>query len=236
MSANGARVPRHTIDRPLRLGELFAETVRIYGERVWSAFGLGAIVASAFVAGIFLHPLAGITVISLVITGAWAAATRIVGGDTFGEAWGQVAVRAPVLLVLTVVATLPFALAVSQLFLVVFAVGWLALTGFSIPVAAMERDADPDQGLLHRLGFILRRTLVLARAEYFHAAGVIAALVIIYLLLGIVLVGALRGFAENGDVVAVALAQIVLGPFFFLGLAVLYFEQRARPVSSRRRR
>ena len=236
MSANGARAPGHTIDRPLRLGELFAETVRIYGERVWSAFGLGAVVAGAFVAGIFLHPVAGVAVISLVITATWAAATRVVAGDTFGEAWAQVAVRAPVLVVLTVVAIVPFALAVSQLVLIVFGVAWLALVGFSIPVAVMERDDEADRGLLSRLGFVLRRALVLARTEYFHAAGVIAALVMVYVLLGIVLVGTLRGFAENGDVVAVALAQVVLGPFFFLGLAVLYFEQRSRPVSSRRRR
>jgi hypothetical protein len=218
------------------LGEILAETVRLYGARVWPAFGLGALVAAAFVAGIFLHPLGGIAVISLVITGAWAAATRIVAGDTFTEAWAQVAVRAPVLLVLTAVAIVPFALAVSQLVLIVFGVAWLALVGFSIPVAVMERDTGPDQGLLHRLGFALRRALTLARVEYFHAAGVMAALVMIYILLGVLLVGTLRGFAENGDVVAVALAQLVLGPFFFLGLAVHYFEQRARPVSSRRRR
>jgi hypothetical protein len=35
--------------------------------------------------------------------------------------------------------------------------------------------------------------------------------------------------------VAVLLAQIVLAPLFFLGLSILYFEQKARAVSSRPR-
>jgi hypothetical protein len=63
---------------------------------------------------------------------------------------------------------------------------------------------------------------------------VIAALVLLYILLSIILIGALQGFAENGEVAAVAIAQVVLAPFFYLGLAVLYFDQRARAISSGR--
>ena len=72
----------------------------------------------------------------------------------------------------------------------------------------------------------------LARAEYLHALGVIAALIIIYLVLGIGLGVALVGFADNGRLIAVALVQVVLAPFFFIGLSVLYFEQRARAAVS----
>jgi F0F1-type ATP synthase assembly protein I len=61
-----------------------------------------------------------------------------------------------------------------------------------------------------------------------HAFGVAAILIVITLLVGVVLAIALAGFAENGQVVAIALSQIVLSPFFFIGLTVLYFEQRAR--------
>jgi hypothetical protein len=50
----------------------------------------------------------------------------------------------------------------------------------------------------------------------------------IYLVFGTLIVGALVGFADNGQVAAGALVQLVLAPFFFLGLSVLYFEQRAR--------
>ena len=37
------------IDRPLKLGELLAETVRLYGERLWAMAGIGALLAGAIV-------------------------------------------------------------------------------------------------------------------------------------------------------------------------------------------
>ena len=39
---------------------------------------------------------------------------------------------------------------------------------------------------------------------------------------------ALFSFAENGRVAALAISQVVLSPFFFIGLSVLYFDQQAR--------
>jgi hypothetical protein len=219
-------------ERPLRLGEVLAEAVRIYGERIWAAAGLGL-----FSAGVFLlarlQPVVWVVLVSLLIAVGWAVATRLALGDPWREAWLAAARRAPVLLVYTVVATLPLAaLAVVQGLFVVLAVLWLALVGFSIPVTVVESSG----GLrgIHELGFGLRRSLELARAEYVHAAGVIAALVLVVALLVLVLFGALRGFAENGDVLAFALSLGVLAPFFYLGLAVLYFDQRARALSSRR--
>jgi hypothetical protein len=85
---------------------------------------------------------------------------------------------------------------------------------------------------LDRIAFSLLRSIRLARAEYLHALGVIAALIIIYLVLGIVLGVGLVGFADNAGLVAATLVQVVLAPFFFLGLSVLYFEQRARAAVS----
>ncbi|MBD0318179.1 MAG: hypothetical protein ICV71_06600 [Thermoleophilia bacterium] len=223
------------IDKPLRLGEIFAEAVRIYGERFWAALGLGAVVAAAFVIGGYVHPAGAVILLSLVFTAAWAAATRLLVGDAFREAWARVAVDVAPLVVFTIVASLPFAIAVSQLYLILFAVAWLALTGFAIPVTVVE-SATAGRSLLERLGFGLTRSLALARAEYFHAAGVIAAFVVVYVVLGLLLAITLAGFAENTAGAAAALVQVVLAPFFFLGLAVLYFEQRTRAVSSRRRR
>lgn len=225
--------PVGPLDRPLRLGEVLAETTRLYGARIWAAVGLGVVTAGTFILGLVLPTAAAIALLALSLAVCWAAATRLVAGDSFGEAWAQVAVRVPALVVFTVVATVPFALALSQqLVLVVFAVLWLVATGFAIPVSVMERPDEPLD-FFHRLGWLLRRSLTLARAEFFHAAGVIAALVILYLFLSAILFGALRGFAEQAEVAAAAIAQAVLAPFFFLGLAVLYFEQRARALSSR---
>ena len=225
-------------ERPLTLGEVFAETTRLYGDRVWAALALGGLSAAAFVGGVLVHPAVLVLAIAVAVTVGWAAATRLAAGDGLVEALGQVAVRAPLLLVFTVVATIPFALILTQNVVVtfavhiLFAVAWLAATGFSIPVVMVERAPEEERGV-QLLGWILRRSLALARAEFVHAVGVIAALAIAYFLLFVLLNGALRGFAEQAEVAAAALAQAVLAPFFCLGRAVLYFEQRARAVSSR---
>jgi hypothetical protein len=122
-------------------------------------------------------------------------------------------------------------IAIPFLFLLVVGALWIALMGFAIPVAMLERDPEV-KNTFDRIAYSLLRSIRLARAEYLHALGVIAALLIIYLLLGIVLAQALVGFAENGEVIAAAIVQVVLAPFFFLGLSVLYFEQRARAAVS----
>jgi hypothetical protein len=129
------------------------------------------------------------------------------------------------------VVAVPAVIALTYLFLLVLGALWLALVGFSIPVAMVERDPDVRNSF-DRIAYSLLRSIRLARAEYLHALGVVAALIIIYLVLGIGLGVALVGFADNGRLLAVALVQVVLAPVFFFGLSVLYFEQRARTAVS----
>jgi hypothetical protein len=228
VTENAVTQPPGPVDRPLALGEIFAEAIRIYGERVWSAFALGAVVAVASLLSFVLGVAVGLPVLALAFAANLAAAARIVAGDSLAEAWAAVRRRAFTLVVLAVVVVAPFALLLSQLYLVLGAVAWLALLGFAIPVAVME----PGPGGLGTVGFALRRSATLARAEYLHALGVIAALVITIAFLSVLSVGAFRGLAENGLAVAISLTQVVLAPFLFLGLAVLYFDQRARAISS----
>jgi hypothetical protein len=218
-------------DRPLRLGEIFAETIHLYGRRRGAAVGLGLIEGGAFLLSRIVPGLVSVLVLALAFTALYAAAARLLAGDSFAAAWRHVGGRVPVLVVLTFVVAVPFAIAVGYLFLLVVAVLWLALCGFSVPVAMIE-ERDDVQASLDRLAYSLHRSVVLARAEYLHAAGVVAALVIVYLVVGTLIGVSLIGFADNGGVVAAALVQLVLAPFFFLGLAVLYFEQRARAAVS----
>jgi hypothetical protein len=221
------------VERPLTLGELVAETIRVYGERLWAALGLGAVYAGALVASALVHVALHFAVASLMLVATYGAAARLLLGDSLREAWGQVAVRLPVLLVLALVVGLPFVLASSYLLLVLPAALWIAFVGFSIPVAVVE-PSEEGRGWVGHVSYALERTIALARVEYLHAAGVAAALLLVNLVIGIVFRGALVGFADNTAVVAGLIAQLVLSPFFFLGLSVLYFEQRARlAVSSR---
>ncbi len=220
-------------ERPLRLGEVLAETIRIYGERPLAAFGLGAVEAVAFLVAEALPALVGVLVLALAFTATYGAAARLVSGDSFAEAWAQVGLRAPVLLVLTLVVAVPFAIAVGYLFLLLLAVFWLALAGFAVPVTMLERSPAAE-GFFDRLAYALYRSIRLARAEYLHAVGVAAGLIIAYLLVGNVIGAALVGFADNGRLAAGSLVQLVLAPLFFIGLAVLYYEQRARAAVSSR--
>jgi hypothetical protein len=223
------------LDRPLRLGEVLAEAIRLYGARPWAALGVGAFVGAMLLVGALTGQSAGfIATISIAFTLAFGVSARLVSGDGFREAWAQTILRSPVLLPLTVVVALPFTLGRIDPVLLVFAVAWLAVSGFSIPVAMLERSPAGD-GWFERLGFALQRSLNLARAEYLHALGVAAALVLIYYFFGVLLGAVLTGFADNGGLAATTLVQVVLAPFFFLGLCVLYFEQKARAVSSRGR-
>jgi hypothetical protein len=220
-----------TVDRPLGLSELLAETVRLYGHRFGAALGLGLPTGAAYLATLVTPLALDLVIVAVAFTASYAAAARLAAGDPFWEAWAQVGLRTPILVVLGVVVAVPFAVAVTQLFLIIPAVAWLGLTGFSIPVAMLERDEEGGNWF-QRVGFPLSRALSLARAEPLHAIGIVSAFVIVYIVLGIVLASALIGFADNGREVAIAIAQVILAPLFFLGLSVLYFEQKVRALFS----
>jgi hypothetical protein len=220
-----------TVDRPLSLGEILAETVRLYGERVWAALALGLVYTAAIGGAALVHDALYYLVAAFMVAAAYAGAARLAVGDSFREAWGQVAVRLPVILVLALVVGLPFVLATSYLVFLLIAAAWIGLVGFAVPVAVLEREGDKPS-FAARIAYALERALALARTDMLHAAGVAAALVLLNYVLAIVLGVTLAGFGDNSRAVAVLLAQVVLAPFFFLGLAILYFEQKARAISS----
>ena len=218
------------LDRPLRLGELLAAALRIFSGRAWAFIALGLLQAGALAAAAATPIPLGIAILAAAFAAAFAASVRLIVGDPFSEALRRTGEAAPVLIPLAFVVAVPFYLGSAWLLLLVLSVGWLALTAFAIPVAMVETPADTTW--FGRFSYALQRTLTLARTEYLHAVGVAAALVVIYILVGVILAVALASFADNGRIVAQALAQIVLAPFFFIGLGVLYFEQKARAVES----
>ena len=122
-------------------------------------------------------------------------------------------------------------LGIVDVLILFFSVAWLAFVGLAIPVAMIER-APEATSWFGRIGYALTRSTDLVRVEFLHVLGVCAALVLIYALLGPLLAVLLTGFADNGSLAASVIANGVLGPFFFLGLSMLYFEQRARELSS----
>lgn len=214
------------ISKPLRLGELIAAAITLYGRRAWAYLGVGLAQAGALLLSAVTPVAADLAILSIAFVASFAVVARLVVGDAVEHAVRRAVLALPVLVPLAFLVALPFTLASSWILLWLVAVVWLAFTGFAVPATMV--DDRVFSGWVERLNAALRRSTTLARAEFLHALGVAAALFLINIVFGVVLAVALSSFADNGQLVAVAVAQVVLAPFFFLGLTVLYFEQQAR--------
>jgi len=219
------------IRRPLRLGELLRASARIYSSRGWVFSLVGLLQAGTIVAAEYVNVPAAIGISSVAFVVSYALIARLVMGDTASVAFSHAVRAAPVLIVLALVVAVPFYVSGGlYVVLLVFSALWLALTGFAIPATMIE--LPPDDSFAGRVAYSLRRTTTLARVEFWHAVGVVAALLVIYLLLGIVLSIAIAGASDLDQQWALAAAQVPLAPFFFIGLSVLYFDQRARALET----
>ena len=201
------------------VGQLVAETIRLYGRRFWVALPLGLPVALADVTAAGL-PTGGRVAILVaaapVFTLAYILATRValdvrVSLRRFATAY-----------VVGVVAFLPAALFFPWFALL--SVAWLALVGLGVPAAlAEERGVRAAFARGYRLG----------RADYIHAVGSLAALVVVFALTRIMLGFLLRDFGDQATLAAIFIADVVIAPILFLGPALLYVDQAARVVDSR---
>src|SRR5262249_51678407 len=81
-----------------------------------------------------------------------------------------------------------------------------------------------------------RRGLELARADYVHALGSLATLLIVVFLTQVLLTALLHGASKQSVHISALLASLVLQPILFLGAAMLYDDQSARSESSRAER
>ena len=99
------------------------------------------------------------------------------------------------------------------------AVAWLALVGLAVPAAMVERLG---------LRAALRRGRQLGLADYVHALGSLATLVIVVGLAGNTLGVLLHTQGDSSARVALGLADLVLSPLLFVGAALLYADQAAR--------
>lgn len=205
------------------VGQLVAESVRLYGARFWASLALGFGPAAVALMIAELPDVLEWTVIPLIGSAIWALA--YIGACRVGLAIGVERRRVGVAFVLGVVAFLPLIL---QRVLVlpgfdIVTLAYFALVGLAVPVALVEGLGFRDS---------LRRGVQLARADFVHAFGSLATLVITTFLTGLVLFFLLRGVGDQALRVAAFLALLVLAPLFLLGAALLYVDQAARVVDS----
>lgn len=201
------------------VGQLVAETINLYRRNFWPSLALGLGPAAGAV-GLTLVPgfwklLFGLTAFAILMTASYAGAVVVAT---------EPAARGPLL----VGAAVGYFVFVPALFLyslfILPAVLWLALFGLSVPAAVIER-----------LGFraALQRGYRLGRADYLHAAGSLATLVIVAFLTATVLFFLLRGASQLERSIAAFLSLLVISPILFLGAALLYFDQAARDPTRR---
>src|SRR2546423_14127087 len=208
------------------VGQLVAESIRLYGARFWPSLALGIGPALLGVAAAELHGAVRVVLVlgvgPLVLASSYAGAVALVRPIGRGR---YVAVG----LAAGSLAFLPVCVSRLWLFpgIYLVALAWLALVGLAVPAALVERRGYADA---------LRRGVQLARADYVHALGSLATLAITIFLTGLVIFFSLREGSGQALRIAAVLALLVLAPVFVLGAAVLYVDQAARVESGPRAR
>jgi hypothetical protein len=202
------------------VGQLVAETLNLYRHRFWPSLALGVGPAAGAV-GLTVIPgwwklSFGLTAFALLMTASYLGAVTVATGERAG--------REPLL----VGAAVGYVVFVPALFLyglfILPAIAWLALFGLAVPAALIEKTG---------YGESLRRGYRLGRADYIHAAGSLATLVIVAFLTATVLFFLLQGASEVARATAAFLSLVVISPILFLGAALLYFDQAARDPTRR---
>ncbi len=202
-------------------GQLVAETLRLYGRRFWAALTLGI---GPLVVVLTVNALPGRTGLiflatggALVFTVCYVAATLLAGSIRVQRRSILTALTIGVL----VFAPVPF-LTVSLIFPGLI---WLAFFGLAVPVALIE-----EKGLRQSV----QRSIALGRADFAHALGSLAALIIVGFISAVSLAFLLGQFGEQSRAFAALIPLVLVSPLLFLGSALLYFDQSARLANPRR--
>jgi hypothetical protein len=214
----GSRLPPPVAPKDRTAGQLVAEAMRLYGNRLWAALAIGVLPTVMIVALVGLDSVpirlryvlaatAGVALISIAYVAAAAVATRrrpapATALRAFVAGW-------------LVLLPVPFLAG----FLLLPALAWLALFGLVVPAIVVE-DLQ--------LRAALRRALALARADYVHALGSLAAATIVAAVSALMLQFLLVQFGETTGGLAAFIAVFLLSPLVLLAAALLYFDQEAR--------
>jgi hypothetical protein len=208
------------------VGQLVAETLKLYGERFWPSLALGIGPALLGIAGAELDDPARVLVVvglgPLVLAASYTGAVALLRPVGRGR-------HLTVALAAGFIAFLPISVSRLWIFPGIYflVIAWLAFVGLAVPAALVERRGFVDA---------MRRGVELARADFVHAFASLATLVITIFLTGLVLFFTLRELSDQALRVAALLALLVLSPVFVLGAAILYLDQAARVKSGPRPR
>ena len=200
-------------------GQLVAEAMRLYGRRFWGAVGLGI---PPTLLGVLLAALtardvhrtarlpAFVVLFAVIASLCFIVANRLATDrPQSGSSLTALAAGLIVFLPLPVLAALFYLPGLI----------WFAFLGFAVPAVLFESRS---------LGDAFRRAIELARADYGHALGSLAAVTIVALVSAGVLSFLLIQFGEQAQGAAAFIAVLLLSPLLFLAAAMLYEDQVAR--------
>jgi hypothetical protein len=196
--------------RERTVGQLVAESIRLYGGRFWAVVPLGLCFACVDVVGVgrsVTFQTLMLWVCAPLFCAAYVRASMLV----VGGAWSWAAFSTALLIFL------PFPVLVRLY--VLPGVIWFGVFGLAVPAAVRERLG---------LRAALRRGRALGRADLAHAVGGIATLALVYGVSKAALLVLLHTQGNQTQRVAVVLADLVLSPLLFVGAALLYVDQDAR--------
>ena len=196
------------------VGQLIAESIRLYGARFWATIPLGLPFVALDVAS-FGHPV-GVQTLLLwafgpLLTAAYVYACTLTAAER--PTWRALASAYLAGLIVFV----PFPVLLRLYVLPGLAL--FGLLGLAVPAAVVEQ-----------LGVraALRRGWQLGRADAVHAIGGMATLAIVYGVSRYALLVLLHTQGSQAQNVAVVLADLVLSPLLYIGATLLYTDQAAR--------
>lgn len=201
------------------VGQLVAETLRLYGQRLGPCLLLGLPVAlvDQFLLDLTrAERIVPLLLVSPLLSLAYAAACAIRQNERVPLSRWVTAVLVGTLTFLPAAALLPW--------FTIAAVMYLGLAAHAVP-AVMAEGLGPIASL--------RRSFELGRADYVHAAGGLATLALLFGLTRLALGLLLRSQADNTLRVSIFLADVVVAPILVLGAALLYVDLAARVGTTR---
>jgi hypothetical protein len=196
------------------VGQLIAESIRLYGARFWAVIPLGLPLAGEHVAS--LGQSVAVQTLLLwafgpVLTAAYVYACTLTSAELPPRRFLISAY------LVGLIVFLPFPVLLRLYVLPGLAL--FGLLGLAVPAAVVE-------GLGVRAA--LRRGWQLGRADVVHAIGGMATLALVYAVSRLALLVLLHTQGQQAQNVAGVLADLVLSPLMFIGATLLYVDQAAR--------
>jgi hypothetical protein len=193
------------------VGQLVAETIRLYGDHFWLGLLLGIPFLLIDVVSLDRSVIVQTVVawaLGPLVCAAYVRACMLVTGAFWS--WRALAIA--------LIVYIPFPVLLR--IYVLPGVVWFALVGLAVP-AYLDGKADGIRAALSR-------GLELGRADVVHAIGGLATLCIVYGVSRGALLILLHTQGDQAQKIAIALSDVVLSPILYIGGALLYVDQTAR--------